>query len=253
MLTSTFLHAAGIGPATERRIWEAGVLDWSSFLDRHEDVALSERQRALLLPVVEESIEQFDSGDYRYFARRLASREHWRAFGELGGRAAFLDIETTGASFDAAITVIGLYDGRETKTFVKGFNLEEFADEIENYPLIVTYAGAMFDLPHLRHRFRGTLLDQLHVDLCPTLRRLGQRGGLKQVERQLGIQRPEEVVGLDGWDAVRLWHEWENGSREALDLLIEYNRADVVNLEHLARFAYHELRKRCLSSVDYAD
>jgi len=243
MLRATFIHANGIGPATERRIWDAGVHDWESFLDRREDVGLSGRQCALLVPVIHESVDRFDAGNYRYFARRLASREHWRAFGELGNRAAFLDIETTGMHLDAAVTVIGVYDGVETKTFVKGFNLEDFADEIESYPLLVTYSGATFDLPHLRRRFAATKLDQLHIDLCPTLRRLGYKGGLKLVEQDLGITRPDHLLGLDGWDAVRLWHEWENGSREALDLLIDYNRADVVNLARLAEFAYRELRR----------
>ena len=242
MLTSTFIHASGIGAATERRIWEAGVADWTAFLDADGRVGLPEHRRALLLPVVEESVERFNSGDFHYFARKLAAREHWRAFGELGDRAAFIDIETTGMSLGAAITIIGIYDGRAMKTFVKGFNLEDALDEIEAHPLLVTYAGATFDLPHLRHAFPGTRLGQLHIDLCPALRRLGHKGGLKSVEQQLGIARSDGVRGLDGWDAVRLWREWEYGSREALDLLVEYNRADVVSLKYLAEFAYRQLR-----------
>lgn len=247
MLTSTFIHAQGIGCLTEKRIWDAGAVTWHKFLESHDHIGLSSRQLALLEPVIEESIERFEIGDYGYFARCLANREHWRAFNELGNRAAFLDIETTGMSIGSHVTVIGLFDGKTTKTFVKDINIEEFADEIENYPLIVTYSGATFDLPHLRRAFHGTRLDQLHIDLCPTLRRLGLTGGLKHIEQELGICRQEDINGLNGWDAVRLWNEWEHGSRESLELLTQYNRADVENLKWLAEYAYRELSASCIN------
>jgi len=34
MLTSTFVLLKGIGPATERRLWQDGIADWSVFLNR---------------------------------------------------------------------------------------------------------------------------------------------------------------------------------------------------------------------------
>lgn len=248
MLTSTFLHAPGIGATTEKRIWESGVRDWTHFLEIKDKIGLSKRHLALLTPIVEESMERFEAEDYHYFAEQLASREHWRAFGELAQHAAYLDIETTGTYMGAGITVIGIYNGETTKSFVKGFNLEEFADEVVKYPLLVTYAGGMFDLPHLRHAFPGTKLNQLHVDLCPTLRRIGYRGGLKHIEQELGICRDENVLGLDGWDAVRLWSEWEeDGNEDSLATLVEYNRADVVNLKPLADLAYQRLREVTLT------
>ena len=120
--------------------------------------------------------------------------------------------------------------------------LEAFADEIEKYSLIITYAGSSFDLPRIRRAFPGLRLDQFHIDLCPTLRRIGLKGGLKCVEKTVGLTRPSEIDGMNGWDAVRLWREYEWGSREALDLLIAYNAHDVINLLPLARRAYDSLR-----------
>jgi uncharacterized protein len=245
MLTSTFIHAQGIGPTTEKRIWQAGVTDWAEFIARHAEMGLSARQLAMLLPVVEESVARLDAEDYNYFARRLPNREHWRAFGELGERAAYVDIETTGMGIGSGITVIGVYDGITTKSYIKGFNLEEFVEDIERFPLLVTFCGATFDLPHLRHAFPGTKLDQLHIDLCPALRRIGYKGGLKSIEQQLGMVRADGIKGLDGWDAVRLWDEWEFGNKESLDTLVDYNRADVENLKWLAEFTYGELKKAC--------
>jgi uncharacterized protein YprB with RNaseH-like and TPR domain len=59
-------------------------------------------------------------------------------------------------------------------------------------------------------------------------------GGFKTVERKLGI--PRKTVGVDGFEAVRLWYRYVNDADEdALSLLLEYNREDVVNLKTLRR------------------
>ena len=114
--------------------------------------------------------------------------------------------------------------------------------------MFVTFFGSCFDLPFLRRRFPSLAFDQLHADLCWALRRLGLTGGLKQIETALHIPRSPETRGLDGWDAVRLWREWEAGSREALALLKRYNEEDVCNLETLLRHAYRELRARLVAA-----
>ena len=58
------------------------------------------------------------------------------------------------------------------------------------------------------------------------------KGGLKVVERKLGIGR--NLEGIDGFVAVRLWSDYVNGNDEdALNTLLEYNKEDVVNLRIL--------------------
>jgi uncharacterized protein len=49
------------------------------------------------------------------------------------------------------------------------------------------------------------------------------------------------VMGLDGWEAVRLWHQWCGGNEAARDLLLRYNAADTQNLELLAAQLYDEM------------
>ena len=51
---------------------------------------------------------------------------------------------------------------------------------------------------------------------------------------------------MDGFDAVRLWMAYRLGDQSALDLLIEYNTADIVNLEPLMEAGYDEMKKRLL-------
>ena len=241
MLSTTFIHIAGIGPKTERRIWERGVHCWGDFLREPAAAGLSASKAERAAETVTLSVESLRNENHRYFARTLAPREQWRAFSEFSHRVAYLDIETTGMGEYDAVTMVGVYNGRETRVYTKGEDLQQFADDIGQYSLLVTFHGACFDLPFLRPRFPQVQFDQLHIDLCPALRRLGLTGGLKSIERQLGLARSPETEGLDGWDAVRLWREWERGSREALELLKAYNREDVVNLEALMRYAYDEL------------
>jgi uncharacterized protein YprB with RNaseH-like and TPR domain len=78
------------------------------------------------------------------------------------------------------------------------------------------------------------------------------RGGLKKIEVDNGIQRPAEIAGLNGYDAVLLWRRHLRGSHEALEKLIAYNRADVVNLERLTEIADQGLRDQLLAGEEVA-
>jgi hypothetical protein len=73
------------------------------------------------------------------------------------------------------------------------------------------------------------------------LRRIGFSGGLKKIEQMLGISRSEGTTGLSGFDAVRLWREYERGNNRSLDLLLEYNREDIVNLKTIIDMVYDRL------------
>jgi hypothetical protein len=57
----------------------------------------------------------------------------------------------------------------------------------------------------------------------------------------LGISRSEGTAGLSGFDAVRLWREYERGNNRSLDLLLEYNREDIVNLKTIIDMVYDRL------------
>jgi uncharacterized protein YprB with RNaseH-like and TPR domain len=102
----------------------------------------------------------------------------------------------------------------------------------------VTFNGTQFDLPVLRAYFMDLVLPPLHVDLRFLLARLGYKGGLKKIEPRFGIHRPNEVNGMDGYMAVILWQRYQRGDRTSLDLLLKYNREDVINLEVLMEQAF---------------
>lgn len=152
-----------------------------------------------------------------------------------------LDIETEGKSGEDQVTCIGLYDGQKYTCLLKGEDIESFRDLISHYSMVITFFGTGFDLPVLMNRFPGLVLDQIHLDLCPVLKDLGYRGGLKKIETAFNIERSEETAGLNGRDAIRLWNDYRRGNDGALDLLVRYNKEDTVNLMTLAEAAYEKL------------
>ena len=246
MLRQTFVHVPGVGYRTEERLWQLGLSSWDD-IGTERVSALPPHLRATLEEEIGRSEEALRLGRYRYFTRRLPTREHWRAWPEFRSRVAYLDIETTGLDIGRdAVTVVGVYDGRRKRSFIKGVNLEELAGALDEAQLLVTFNGMRFDVPFLRRAFPRLRLDQLHLDLMNPLHRLGYWGGLKKIERRLGIERSDETAGMSGFDAVRLWGEYEAGNDDALETLVAYNLEDVVNLEPLAEFAYTALRALAL-------
>ena len=238
MLRNTYIHIPGIGVTTELQIWKSGIKDWEDFLNNHGLLRVPKTKKKLLFSGIEESIDQLSGGNHVFFANRLKPRDHWRAYRYFKEKTAFVDIETTGLSpqFDS-ITMVGIYDGKETKTFIKGIDLDEVPSEFAKYKQLVTFNGARFDLPFIEREFPG-FFNHLHVDLLYPLKRSGHCGGLKKIERALGITRSKETEEITGFDAVRLWRRYERGDEEALDILIKYNKEDVVNLEKIIEIAY---------------
>lgn len=152
---------------------------------------------------------------------------------------AYLDIETTGLSPSSAqITVTGIYrwgrDGNDCIQFIGRDNTaDNILEALKGIPIIYTYNGKRFDLPFIKYCTGIDLESRVrHHDLMFDCWRHRLRGGLKAVERQLGIVR--ELPDVNGLEAIRLWWRYvESFDLEALDKLLAYNREDVVNLKTL--------------------
>lgn len=184
-------------------------------------------------------------GNHLHFSRRLPPTEHWRLYETFRSNAAYLDIETGEVDEEGpSITVIGLMSKGKYEAYVARDDMEDFLDKVAEVDFLVTFNGSRFDLPVLHRTFPGVLESISHVDLVYPARHLGFRGGLKKVEEMLGIERTERVKGLRGYDAPSLWSRHLSGDSESLDLLLEYNRFDVVNLEPIARFLCSALKQR---------
>jgi uncharacterized protein len=152
---------------------------------------------------------------------------------------AYLDIETTGLSpQQSEITVVGIYiTGRDKEQFLQfvspDINGDAILESMAGVEKLYTYNGRRFDLPfiHVRHGVNlETCFD--HYDLMNRCWECNLYGGLKAVERSLGIGR--QIKEVNGLEAVRLWWQYVNNyDREALKTLLEYNKEDVINLKTL--------------------
>jgi uncharacterized protein YprB with RNaseH-like and TPR domain len=152
---------------------------------------------------------------------------------------AYLDIETTGLSpFGCEITVIGIHlcNGENTD-FVqlvgKDVDAPSILEALRGVDIIYTYNGSRFDLPFIHAQFGINLAELFaHHDLMYDCWRQNLFGGLKAVERQLGINRV--LAEMNGYEAVRLWWKYvDSFDLGALNTLLEYNKEDVVNLKTL--------------------
>ena len=152
---------------------------------------------------------------------------------------AFLDIETTGLSpWYSEITVVGIHlvdgvDARFIQLVGEDITSDNILGALRGANSIYTYNGSRFDLPFIYYRL-GVNLARFyrHYDLMYDCWRKNLYGGLKCVERQLGIQRRSREI--NGYEAVRLWWRYVNDYDEcALAALLEYNKEDVINLKTL--------------------
>jgi uncharacterized protein YprB with RNaseH-like and TPR domain len=145
----------------------------------------------------------------------------------------YLDIET---SFHGRITVIGFYS-RSTglvqmvaPEISKGLLMRALPGARKLY----TFNGHCFDLPVIQRELGLRLRSAYDSrDLRFIGNRLGLFGGLKALEKKLGI--PRRLPDLDGMDAMRLWEQHRWGDEEALTTLLAYNREDVMNMILLRR------------------
>lgn len=145
---------------------------------------------------------------------------------------AFLDIET---SWERTITIIGIYKSGQGTTQLIAPNITPalLVDAISDVQRVFTYNGTGFDLPVIERALGVRLTDYFpHRDLLYDCRKRKLKGGLKGVERLLGIHRDTE--GVDGLQAMKLWAAHRAGNSEALELLLRYNKEDCENLEILA-------------------
>jgi uncharacterized protein YprB with RNaseH-like and TPR domain len=153
---------------------------------------------------------------------------------------AYLDIETTGLSpYYNELTVIGLHldDGNDEVIQFVGDEIcsTKLIKIIKKVETIYTYNGAQFDLPFIRKKLRVDLTEHCqHEDLKYACWQKNLYGGMKEVERKLGIKR--RIADVDGWIAVQLWHNYKfNGCNTSLKKLLAYNKEDVLNLKKLKK------------------
>ncbi len=255
MIRRTFLILPTVGAKTERELWGKGIVHWEDFKDRSHLPGFSPERKDRLDRLLGDAEDYLGRKETGYFQRLLPANEHWRLFGDAKEDAAYLDIETDGLGEGAVTTVVGVHmRGRDT-TLVRGIDLDarSLKQALQGCRILITFNGSSFDLPMLEKEFPFVVPRVPHFDLRHGCARIGLKGGLKSIEKQLGMARPTEVEYVTGEEAVYLWRLWERkGKENALKLLKQYNREDTKNLVPIAEMTYYDLVTRTLAHASPA-
>ncbi len=174
----------------------------------------------------------------------ITEENKWKTYLHFPSHVLFLDIETEGLSKNKNdITLIGTYRNGIYLPFIKDINLEKSLKILNETPIWITFGGENFDIPFIKKKFPFLETPIIHLDLFLLTKKIGLKGGLKKIEKFLGISR--ETDGLNGYDAVKLWQKWvEYKDKKALRKLIIYNKEDVVNLKKVMNYVIKKLSKK---------
>jgi uncharacterized protein len=246
MIQNSFLFLERIQGGIETSLWKQGIENWDLFLGTKKIRGLSPKRKYYYDRKILEARSALYNQDSTYFKRCLPPSEFYRLYDFFKEDSVFLDIETTGLDFRSDdITVIGLFDGLKTKTMIKNINLDfkSLKDELDKYKLIITFNGGSFDVPFINKKYPGLLPDIPNFDVMVAAAKLGLKGGLKKIEKNLGIKRGNIVVDFNGGDALTLWKMYKaTGDDHYLNLLVEYNEEDIINLKKIADYCVEKLR-----------
>ncbi|RPI97126.1 MAG: exonuclease, partial [Spirochaetales bacterium] len=235
MISECFLHCRGIGPRTNEHLKQAGFSTWDDCIRGSETLPLGGKKRKSFIDDIMMSKEAHESGDINFFLTRLPTSEHWRILSLYHDRATYFDIETTGLSWGYShASVIAAYKDGEVHRFVYGENLDDFLLLLDASTMLVSFNGNCFDVPFIEKTFNIPSIGRPHLDLRWVAYHQGYRGGLKAIEREIGISRPEAIRDVDGLEAVELYYRWQAGDMDAREKLIEYCSADAVSTYQLA-------------------
>ena len=248
MIQNSFIFLERVKRGTVEKLWKQGIDNWDSFLNSGKIEGLSITRKKYYDRKIIEARQALYNFDSAYFKKILPQSEYYRLYDFFKEDCVFLDIETTGLdSKNNDITVIGLFDGINTKTMIKNINLDYkiLKNELKKYKLIVTFNGSSFDVPFINKTYPGLLPNIPNFDIKSVTDRLNLKGGLKEIERKLGIKRNKIIEKFYGGDALTLWKMYRaTGDDYYLKLLIEYNEEDIVNLKKVADYCVEKLRRQ---------
>jgi len=238
--TKAFLHLPGIGPQKVAAFPARGIFTWDDLALKYSAQTLpgvGTSRHAELLSALGQCQSALTHTNLAYLSKKLHRSDHWRLLADFGSKATFLDIETSGDELRPEISVVVIRHRGQLHTFTAGQNLDRFLHFLNEIELLVTFNGASFDVPQLENHFHVPMRDIAHVDLRWVCYHHQLKGGLKEIERAIGLVRPPDLIGMDGAEAAFLWQRWKwTGNGKLVRRLTRYCAADVIGLEHLSNW-----------------
>ena len=75
MLESTFIHCTGVGPKTEKKLWDAGFKTWDDLLLNPKSSPLSVATTNSCIEILKVSTDKLAESDYAWFAANLEPKQ----------------------------------------------------------------------------------------------------------------------------------------------------------------------------------
>ncbi|MGC8585236.1 MAG: ribonuclease H-like domain-containing protein [Thermoplasmata archaeon] len=256
ILRESFFIFDSISFAKQRSLKRRGIVNWDDLYINGKN-HFSDKRWEGIEREVKICIENYKNKNLNFFKTFLDEKYHFLLLDDFSDYAIFLDIETTGIRENNEITMIGISDNHKRyRVFLKDINLNEnnIGEILKRYPIVVTFFGKNFDIPFIRKNFPGLadIIDSLiNIDLYYLGKMVGFKGGLKRIEKQVGILREREIDGMDGYDAVLLWKDYLNGNKDSMIKLIRYNRADVINLVDISEYMLEIFYEMYIKNLRY--
>ena len=88
MLINTFIHIPGIGPATEKKIWQSNILSWKDD-NNFSSSGLSASKIENIKIFTEQSNKHLENNNPNFFEALLPSNQHFRLFPEFRHSCAY--------------------------------------------------------------------------------------------------------------------------------------------------------------------
>ncbi|MCB1156743.1 MAG: ribonuclease H-like domain-containing protein [Leptospiraceae bacterium] len=234
MIEKAFLHFKGVGTKVREKLEEEGIQDWKHFLQYNKEDKKLQRLAGNLQFELQRYLKAKEEKDIAFFVKHIHPKERFLLLAEYFDDLSFFDIETNGQTWGDCITTIACFHKGKIYNFVSGENMEEFLQLLEDVKLLVSFNGASFDIPIVLQYYHIPYLVCPHIDLRWVCHYAGIRGGLKLIEKIFGIKRPANLEGVDGLDAIILWHNWiTRKDRSSREKLIRYCSCDAISLKIL--------------------
>jgi len=245
VIERSFIILPGIGPKNEQRLWANGIDSWDSLLFRKRIKGLSDERMERYRQIAKQIINLQSKGMIHEIGMMLPKKETWRLLGSWDSRYIAMDAECVKIQGISSPVIVSVYRGFDRPvTLLRGDDLcwKNLKELIRGGQYLVTFNGSSFDMPMLE-RWGYSPDNIMHIDLRRFAQRAGLTGGLKSIERKLGIVRSRELEFSTERQVSYLWRLWEEkGSKNALDLLVRYNVQDTTTLRSLSKEIYDRLR-----------
>lgn len=250
MIRRSFLFLRNIGRKTERRLWQHGIVSWRAFIDAAELPGIGGGMKVRHDCILRKAGRALINNDSSFF-RGIMKGEEWRLYWFFRDETVFLDLESFHDRREP--TIITLFDGFLEKVMVRGLNMDyrELGKALSHYKLAVTFNGCSYDLKVLERLGIGLAVP--HIDLRPLCRRVGLNGGLKRVERTLGIAREPLSSQIRAGEPLQLYRMWRaSGDEHYLRLLIDYNSTDASSLRQVMDLVYAGCKDKLMHEASTA-